>query len=191
MSFQRKLGKQLRAEGFHVGFDPETNEPMPSGMSNPQGVKVATHRDPGDSRVGIVKVGSDPTPALQFLRSLGCEVEEQPDGFVVVSPPTDANGGGATAFDGGNGSAPAVSREISQREFRNDSGKIMRELDRGQMFLVTRNGVPVGELTPLRRGRFVAAEEVVERFQAAPSVDYRTLRADLDAAADQDPMPRG
>ncbi|HUZ82793.1 MAG TPA: hypothetical protein VMU73_11175 [Gaiellaceae bacterium] len=27
-------------------------------------------------------------------------------------------------------------------------------LDRGEMFVVTRNGVPVGELTPLRRRRF-------------------------------------
>lgn len=191
MSFQRKLGKQLKAEGFHVRFDPETNEPLPSGTRNPQGVKVAKHRDPGDSRVGIVKAGSDPTPALQFLRSLGCEVEEQPDGFVTVSPPTGSDGNATPAFDGGNGSAPAVSREISQREFRNDSGKIMRELDKGQVFLVTRNGVPVGELTPLRRSQFVAAEEVAEAFRAAPSIDYQTLRADLDAVVDQDPTARG
>ncbi len=29
----------------------------------------------------------------------------------------------------------------------------MRALDRGESFVVTRNGVPVGELTPIRRGR--------------------------------------
>jgi antitoxin (DNA-binding transcriptional repressor) of toxin-antitoxin stability system len=83
-----------------------------------------------------------------------------------------------------------VSREISQREFRNQSGEIMRELDNGKTFVVTRNGVPVGELTPLRRHRFVAAETAVAMFRSAPSVDYKRLREDLDAAADQDPTPR-
>lgn len=84
----------------------------------------------------------------------------------------------------------AVSREISQRELRNQSGEIMRELDNGETFVVTRNGVPVGELTPLRRHRFVAAETAVAMFRSAPSVDYKRLREDLDAAADQDPTPR-
>ena len=50
-----------------------------------------------------------------------------------------------------------VAEEITQRELRNDSGEIMRRLDAGVTFIVTRNGVPVGELTPLRRHRFVAA----------------------------------
>jgi len=84
-----------------------------------------------------------------------------------------------------------VSREISQRELRNNSGKIMLELDEGKTFTVTRNGVPVGELTPLRRHRFVAAEAAVELFQTAPGLDYWDLRADLDAMAEQDPAPRG
>jgi predicted nucleic acid-binding protein len=41
-------------------------------------------------------------------------------------------------------------RQITQRERRNESGRIMRALDRGHSFVVTRNGVPVGELVPLR-----------------------------------------
>ncbi len=40
-------------------------------------------------------------------------------------------------------------RKVTQRELRNDSGRIMRGLDKGKTFLVTRNGVPVGELIPL------------------------------------------
>ena len=44
-----------------------------------------------------------------------------------------------------------VSSEISQRELRNNSGDIMRRLDEGEAFIVTRNGVPVGELMPMRR----------------------------------------
>ena len=84
-----------------------------------------------------------------------------------------------------------MSREITQRELRNQSGEIMRELDEGETFIVTRNGVPVGELMPLRRHRFVAAETASEMFRNAPRVDYRRLRADLDATTRQDVQPRG
>jgi len=83
-----------------------------------------------------------------------------------------------------------MAREISQRELRNDSGEIMRKLDEGETFVITRNGVPVGELTPLRRHRFVAAEVAVAIFRTAPSLDYERLRADLDAVAGQDSRPR-
>lgn len=79
---------------------------------------------------------------------------------------------------------------MSQRELRNESGEIMRGLDRGETYVVTRNGVPVGELVPLRRHRFVAAEAAVELFRAAPGVDYERFRADLDAVADQSAEPR-
>jgi len=84
-----------------------------------------------------------------------------------------------------------MGREITQRELRNDSGKIMNAVDRGETFTVTRNGVPVGELTPLRRRRFVRAEAVIEMFRSAPPVAYESLRDDLDAVASQDPTPRG
>jgi len=67
----------------------------------------------------------------------------------------------------------------------------MRQLDRGETFVVTRNGVPVGELTPLRRHRFVAADAAVALFRDAPHIDYDRLRADLDEIADQSPRPRG
>jgi antitoxin (DNA-binding transcriptional repressor) of toxin-antitoxin stability system len=84
-----------------------------------------------------------------------------------------------------------MSREITQRELRNQSGTIMRALDEGETFIVTRNGVPVGELAPLRRHRFVPAEAAVAMFRSAPSVDYDRFRADLDAVAVQDATPRG
>lgn len=82
-------------------------------------------------------------------------------------------------------------REITQRELRNESGEIMRELDRGESFVVTRNGVPVGELTPMRRRRFVAATAAIAAFAGAPGIDAKRLRNDLDAGIDQDPAPRG
>jgi antitoxin (DNA-binding transcriptional repressor) of toxin-antitoxin stability system len=67
----------------------------------------------------------------------------------------------------------------------------MRGLDRGETFVVTRNGTPVGELTPLRRHRFVDANTALAMFRSAPSIDFARLRADLDNVASQDPDPRG
>ena len=84
-----------------------------------------------------------------------------------------------------------MSRQITQRELRNDSGRIMRALDRGKSFIVTRNGVPVGELIPLRQRVFVAADAVVAAFAGAPRVVRRRFRKDVDAVIDQDPTPRG
>jgi prevent-host-death family protein len=83
-----------------------------------------------------------------------------------------------------------VDTEITQRELRNNSGEIMRQLDQGHSFVVTRNGVPVGELSPLRRHRFVSAKAAVAAFQGAPRVDLDRLRADLDHAANQEIAPR-
>lgn len=82
-------------------------------------------------------------------------------------------------------------RRLTQRELRNDSGRIMRALDRGESFLVTRNGVPVGELVPVRPRIFVAADTVVAAFRHAPRMAFRRLRKDLDAVVTQDPTPRG
>jgi prevent-host-death family protein len=84
-----------------------------------------------------------------------------------------------------------VSREISQRELRNESGEIMRGLDQGESFVVTRNGVPVGELVPLRRRRFVPAEHAVAVFRSAPAVDYGRFREESDGIASQEIEPRG
>jgi antitoxin (DNA-binding transcriptional repressor) of toxin-antitoxin stability system len=80
--------------------------------------------------------------------------------------------------------------EITQRQLRNDSGEIMRGLDAGQTYVVTRNGVPVGELAPMRRHRFVSAEAAIAMFRGAPSVDLHRLRSDLDRVASQDLEPR-
>ena len=73
-----------------------------------------------------------------------------------------------------------MSREITQRELRNESGEIMRALDRGETFVVTRNGVPVGELIPLRQRQFVAADAAVAAFHGAPAVDAKRFKADIE-----------
>jgi prevent-host-death family protein len=84
-----------------------------------------------------------------------------------------------------------MAREVTQRELRNESGEIMRALDRGETFVVTRNGVPIGELTPLRQRQFVSAEAAAALFAGAPTIDGKRFRTDVDAVLDQRPRPRG
>lgn len=84
-----------------------------------------------------------------------------------------------------------MKRQLTQRELRNDSGRIMRALDSGSSFVLTRNGVAVGELVPWRPRAFVAADAAVEAFAGAPRVQPRRFRADVDAVVDQDATPRG
>ncbi len=81
-------------------------------------------------------------------------------------------------------------KTITQRELRNGSGKIMRALDRGESFVVTRNGVPVGELRPLPTRRFVPAADAIAALAAAPRIDPARFRRDLDVLIAQDPFPR-
>ena len=73
-----------------------------------------------------------------------------------------------------------MSRRITQRELRNDSRRIMRALDKGTSFIVTHNGVPVGELIPVRRPVFVPADAVVAAFAGARRVARKRFRKDID-----------
>ena len=66
----------------------------------------------------------------------------------------------------------------------------MRAVDRGESFVVTRNGVPVADLLPHRRPRFVDSAELVAAFAALPALDAARFRADVDRMLDQDPTPR-
>lgn len=80
-----------------------------------------------------------------------------------------------------------MEREISQRELRNNSGEIMRAVKKGESFIVTSNGEPIARLSPLRDRYFVPSNVVLEAFKGAPNIDYKRLRADLDAVADPSP----
>jgi prevent-host-death family protein len=84
-----------------------------------------------------------------------------------------------------------MSRRITQRELRNESGRIMRALDKGQSFTVTRNGVPVGELVPIKPRVFVPVEAVTAAYRGAARLTYTRVRKDLDSTINQDPTPRG
>lgn len=83
-----------------------------------------------------------------------------------------------------------MSTVISQRELRNNNGEIMRGLDRGETFIITRNGVPVGELRPLPRP-YVSGAALAAAFAGAPPIDARRFRDDVDALLDVGADPRG
>jgi prevent-host-death family protein len=83
-----------------------------------------------------------------------------------------------------------MTRRLTQRELRNQSGEIMRELDRGEDFVVTRNGQPVGELRPIRPRQFVPTGILQEALRGTGHIDPERFRADVDAILDQDPTPR-
>jgi antitoxin (DNA-binding transcriptional repressor) of toxin-antitoxin stability system len=80
-----------------------------------------------------------------------------------------------------------VTVTISQRELRNDNARVVDGVVAGEIYVVTRNGVPVAELRPLgrRQRHFVDKADLVEVLGVGPRVDGRLLRADLDAVIDQ------
>lgn len=75
---------------------------------------------------------------------------------------------------------------ISQRELRNDSGRIMREIAEGHRFVVTSNSHPIAELRPLRRNYFVSRDEFVEAFQGVSHIDREQFFADLAEHVDDE-----
>jgi prevent-host-death family protein len=78
-----------------------------------------------------------------------------------------------------------MNRMITQRELRNQSAAVLREVEAGRTIVVTRNGTPVAELRPIRPRRFAPRETLAEAAVRAPRVDADRFRADLDAVIDQ------
>lgn len=78
-----------------------------------------------------------------------------------------------------------MTRTITQRELRNDSAAVLREVEAGRTLILTRNGTPVAELRPLRPHRFVSRAAIAEAASHGPPIDARRFRADLDAVIDQ------
>ena len=77
-----------------------------------------------------------------------------------------------------------MSKTISQRQLRNDSGAVLREVQAGLTLIITRNGVPVAELRPVPPRRFVPRALIADAALRAPRVDAARLREDLDAVVD-------
>ena len=79
---------------------------------------------------------------------------------------------------------------ITQRDLRNNNADIMRRLEDGETFIITRNGKQIGVLTPVKRPQFARMTDVLEAFKGLPEMSYAELRRDLDEFIDQDPTPR-
>ena len=84
-----------------------------------------------------------------------------------------------------------MERTITQRELRNDNAEIIRALESGDTFVITRNSVPVGRLTPIARRTFVPRAELVESAAHLARIDFAKFREDVDRYVEQDPTPRG
>ena len=72
---------------------------------------------------------------------------------------------------------------VSVRELRNQGGDILARVEQGRSIVVTRDGIAVAELRPLRR-RSPATSELIARRAALPSLDPDALRADIDSVID-------
>lgn len=81
-----------------------------------------------------------------------------------------------------------MAKTIAQRELRNDNAKVIDEVVAGESFVVTRNGVPVAELLPLRAlRRTVVSKSCLAKFiDTGPGIDAKLFRADLDNLINQD-----
>jgi len=78
-----------------------------------------------------------------------------------------------------------MNRVITQRELRNQSAAVLREVEAGRTFVVSRNGTPVAELRPIQPRRFVPRATIADAGERAPRVDAQQFRTDLDAVIDQ------
>jgi len=73
--------------------------------------------------------------------------------------------------------------EVTVRELRNDGGRVLDRVVRGESLTVTRDGHAIAELRPLSR-RPLRAAALLNRWQRLARVDAARLRADIDAALD-------
>ncbi|WP_216213494.1 type II toxin-antitoxin system Phd/YefM family antitoxin [Amycolatopsis aidingensis] len=82
-----------------------------------------------------------------------------------------------------------MARQITQRELRNDTPTIMRAVEDGESFVLTRNGTPVADLVPhTRRPDFISADDFLDLLADLPPTDPATFFADLDSVVDPDPF---
>lgn len=77
-----------------------------------------------------------------------------------------------------------MSRIITQRELRNDSSTILREVQTGRTLVVARHGVPVAELRAVAAGMFVPRAVVADAARRAPRIDAGRFVRDIDAVVD-------
>lgn len=87
---------------------------------------------------------------------------------------------------------------ISQRELRNDNASVVRRVEAGESFVVTRRGVPVADLVPHGSAPrmdviFTSSIDIVAAFSSQDGPDtgawLRATRSADDAVIDDDRDP--
>ena len=72
---------------------------------------------------------------------------------------------------------------ISQRELRNDNADIMRRVERGERFTVTRRGKPIASVIPHEEvpleSRRLTVGEIQELWRTLPPIDTKGWWADI------------
>jgi prevent-host-death family protein len=84
---------------------------------------------------------------------------------------------------------------ITQRQLRNDSGEVLRRVEAGETFTVTRRGVPVADVvphrgTPAAPTRYVPARAVAAALSDVPPWDaagFEREQSRLDSMLDDEP----
>ena len=70
---------------------------------------------------------------------------------------------------------------ITQRELRNESARVMDDVEAGESFVLTRRGRVIAEIVPIRGPRStVRTTELIAGLRGMPQVDLAALRADAD-----------
>lgn len=72
---------------------------------------------------------------------------------------------------------------VTVRDLRNRGGEVLTRVARGEALIVTRDGVPVAEIRPLRRGT-ISSADLIARRAALPVLDVDAFRADVDSVLD-------
>jgi len=72
---------------------------------------------------------------------------------------------------------------VTVRDLRNNGGRVLARVAKGESVTVTLDGRPIAELRPLP-GPGLPATTLLARWKRIPLVDPAALRADLDRAID-------
>lgn len=82
-----------------------------------------------------------------------------------------------------------MAKRITQRELRNETPAIMRAVEEGQSFVLTRNGTPIADIVPhTQRPTSIRVDDFIALLEDLPREDPEQFFADVDRAADPDPF---
>lgn len=82
----------------------------------------------------------------------------------------------------------ATPRLVPQRELRNRTADVLREVEAGGTARITVNGRPVADLVPIRnRASFVGPDVLDHLFALPADDDWPALREELRSDEPQDP----